>query len=139
MLLGGIKVDGLYCPLRKDFHTGVAQLVEQRIPNPQAEFESFRPCHLADLRAGGMVPPALCFIGFGHGEKIIRFGMYPPPSQSYRLTIRGMDRVIEVDPDHLDDSEEGCQVRCYPFYWLQVLSWIIHAVGFVPVLLAIFM
>ena len=32
----------------------------------------------------------------------------PPPSQPYRLTVRGMDRVIEVDPDHLDDSEEGC-------------------------------
>ena len=33
----------------------------------------------------------------------------PPPTRRYRLRIRGMDKVIEVDPATLSDSEEGCK------------------------------
>ena len=29
------------------------------------------------------------------------------PTKAYRLTVRGMDKVIEVNPDELTDDEEG--------------------------------
>jgi len=32
----------------------------------------------------------------------------PPPTKAYRLTVRGLDRTIEVDPDSLDEGGEGC-------------------------------
>ena len=31
----------------------------------------------------------------------------PPPKSCYRITVRGTDTVIEVDPASLSDSEEG--------------------------------
>ena len=42
--------------------------------------------------------------------------MPPLPGQPYRLKVRGLDRVIEVDPENLDDSEEG-----YPGSLLAIL------------------
>ena len=42
--------------------------------------------------------------------------MPPPPGKPYRLKVRGLDRVIEVDPENLDDSEEG-----YPGSLLAIL------------------
>jgi 2Fe-2S ferredoxin len=32
-----------------------------------------------------------------------------PPETGYRLTVLGMDRVIEVDPQNLSEDEEGCK------------------------------
>ena len=33
----------------------------------------------------------------------------PAPSRAYRITVRGLDRVIEVDPNTLSEEEEGCK------------------------------